>query len=108
MESPQSEQRPPSVERILGEVSRHTGISVLDIKSARRDIPTVEARQLAMYLCRTLTLNSLPAIGRLLRRDHTSVLHGYKKYRHLREINPVIDAHISGLVISLTEPAHAG
>lgn len=35
------------------------------------------ARQIAYYLCRTITGSSFPAIGEALGRDHTSVIHGF-------------------------------
>ena len=42
----------------------------------------VNARQIAMYLCRELTELSLPKIGQLFgSRDHTTVMHADRKIR---------------------------
>ena len=35
------------------------------------------ARQIAYYLCRTITGSSFPTIGGALRRDHSSIIHGF-------------------------------
>ena len=41
-------------------------------------------RQIAMYLAKTLTLRSLPEIGRRFGgRDHTTVLHAVRKIENL-------------------------
>jgi chromosomal replication initiator protein len=44
----------------------------------------VRPRQVAMYLAKTLTLRSLPEIGRRFGgRDHTTVLHAVRKIENL-------------------------
>jgi chromosomal replication initiator protein len=44
----------------------------------------VRPRQVAMYLAKTLTLRSLPEIGRRFGgRDHTTVLHAVRKIEGL-------------------------
>jgi chromosomal replication initiator protein len=44
----------------------------------------VRPRQIAMYLAKTLTLRSLPEIGRRFGgRDHTTVLHAVRKIENL-------------------------
>ena len=64
---------------ILEVVSEHYNISVADITSKKRPRDIAHPRQIIMYLCRKLTDASLPKIGELLgKRDHTTVLHGYK------------------------------
>jgi chromosomal replication initiator protein len=44
------------------------------------------ARQVAMYLIREETESSLPTIGEILERDHTTVLYGRDKVAELVEI----------------------
>jgi chromosomal replication initiator protein len=64
---------------ILTAVSRYFGVSIEDLKSKARHKQIVTPRQIAMYLlCEDAHL-STPEAGRLLHRDHTTVLHGMKQ-----------------------------
>lgn len=70
----------PSVQQIVNEASRHFKISKTDILSRRRNQKLTKPRHVVMYLCRVLTMHSLPRIGRQLGgREHTSVMHGVRK-----------------------------
>jgi chromosomal replication initiator protein len=72
------------VEDILRVVAKHYGVSRADLLSARRTANVVRPRQIAMYLAKTLTLRSLPEIGRRFGgRDHTTVLHAVRKIEGL-------------------------
>lgn len=62
-------------EIILDLTSRRTGISIKELKGIGRNNPTAKARQVAMYLLRKSGV-SFPEIGRILKRDHSSVIHG--------------------------------
>ena len=61
--------------------------SRVELISARRDAHTVQARAIAIFLCRQYTLRSLPEIGRQFHRDHTTVIHALRKI--LAEESPV-------------------
>jgi chromosomal replication initiator protein len=72
------------IEEIQRVVSRHFNVSRSDLLSARRTANVVRPRQVAMYLAKTLTLRSLPEIGRRFGgRDHTTVLHAVRKIEAL-------------------------
>jgi chromosomal replication initiator protein len=61
-------------------VASHYGVSRADILSSRRTAVVVKPRQVAMFLAKTLTMRSLPEIGRRFGgRDHTTVLHAVRK-----------------------------
>lgn len=65
---------------IIDVVAEHFGISSDDIVSKRRNSEFVLPRQICMYLCRTLTTESLQNIGKALgKKDHTTVIHGIDK-----------------------------
>ncbi|MFG1378058.1 chromosomal replication initiator protein DnaA [Xanthobacter autotrophicus] len=68
------------VDDILRVVAKHYNVSRADLLSQRRTATVVKPRQIAMYLAKTLTLRSLPEIGRRFGgRDHTTVLHAVRK-----------------------------
>lgn len=72
--------------RELEKVSNFIGIpsDVLQVKTRKRDI--VEARQVAMYLAKRNTKESLAQIGSNIgRKDHATVLHACKTVENLIE-----------------------
>ena len=71
----------------VGEIQERTaeafGISVEQLVSSSRAGGIAWPRQIAMYLARELTEQTLPAIGRAFGgRNHTTVLHAYKRTTH--------------------------
>ncbi len=73
----------PSPDAIIEETSKCYGIEVSDIMSASRTKEIATARQVAMYIIRSITQLSLPEIGRIFGRDHTTVLHSIEKVEGL-------------------------
>src|SRR5205814_1301683 len=72
------------IEDIQRVVARQYNVSRSDLLSSRRTANVVRPRQVAMYLAKTLTLRSLPEIGRRFGgRDHTTVLHAVRKIETL-------------------------
>jgi chromosomal replication initiator protein len=67
---------------ILGQTADYFGLTIDALRSADRSRALVNARQIAMYLCRELTDLSLPKIGQQFGgRDHTTVMHADRKIR---------------------------
>ena len=92
------------VEDILRVVSKHYGVSRADLLSSRRTANVVRPRQIAMYLAKTLTLRSLPEIGRRFGgRDHTTVLHAVRKIEGLVQGDKVLADEIDSLKRLLQE-----
>ena len=72
------------IEDIQRTVALQYNVSRSDLLSSRRTANVVRPRQIAMYLAKTLTLRSLPEIGRRFGgRDHTTVLHAVRKIEGL-------------------------
>jgi chromosomal replication initiator protein len=75
-----NETKPITPDVILNTVAAHYGLTVDDLISPTRTRPLVEARHVAMYLMRTLTDYSYPAIGKAFGgRDHTTCIAAYEK-----------------------------
>jgi chromosomal replication initiator protein len=70
--------------QIMGQTAGYFGLTIDDLCSSSRSRVLVNARQIAMYLCRELTELSLPKIGHLFGgRDHTTVMHADRKIRQM-------------------------
>ncbi len=77
-------------------VAKVYGVPVSDLTSQRRTKNVVQPRQVAMYLCRVHTSQSLPEIGRRFGgRDHTTVLHACRKIQGDVANNPELADRIS-------------
>jgi chromosomal replication initiator protein len=69
---------------IMAQTAAYFGLSIEDLCGSSRSRVLVNARQIAMYLCRELTDLSLPKIGQQFGgRDHTTVMHADRKIRSL-------------------------
>ena len=74
----------PRFDHILDEVCVFYRVRKNEIRSARKEAGLVRPRQVVMYLCRKHTSRSMPEIGKFLGgKDHTTVLHGARKIKHL-------------------------
>ncbi|MGB3682229.1 MAG: chromosomal replication initiator protein DnaA [Rubrobacteraceae bacterium] len=81
---PDSDYREIPVELIQHEVCRYFGVSKQDLIGASRTKAFAYPRQVAMYLCREMTDESLPKIGRAFGgRDHSTVMHANSKISKL-------------------------
>ena len=69
---------------IMAQTAAYFGLSMEELCGSSRSRVLVNARQIAMYLCRELTDLSLPKIGQQFGgRDHTTVMHADQKIRQL-------------------------
>jgi len=73
-----------NVEFIQNLVASHFNLNIHELLSPRRPRSLARPRQIAMYLAKQHTTNSLPDIGRkFANRDHTTVIHAVKKIDEL-------------------------
>jgi chromosomal replication initiator protein len=74
-----------SIENIQKTVADYYKIKVAEMYSKSRARTVARPRQMAMAIAKELTTLSLPNIGEAFGgRDHTTVLHGYRKIAELR------------------------
>lgn len=87
-----------TIDRIFDIVCAQYGVTKEDIRSKKRNSDILRARNVSMYLIRTITDMSLVAIGRVFSRDHTTVLNSLTNVENelvsnpsfLREINEIL------------------
>jgi chromosomal replication initiator protein len=86
-----SSQQKISIEEIQRKVADHYNIRISDLVGPRRLRSLARPRQVAMWLCKSMTSRSLPEIGRRFGgRDHTTVMHGVRRIDELRKQDALI------------------
>ena len=81
----------PKIRAIAAATARHFGLRLGDLRGKSRRRPVVAARDVAIYLCRQFTRESLSSIGEYFGgRDHTTVLHACRKTEELLESDPSV------------------
>jgi hypothetical protein len=84
LEAQIEEIHPISLRLIQGVVCRHFGMRYMDLVSQRRTAEIVWPRQIAMWLCKAMTMRSLPEIAKQFGgKDHTTVLHAVQKVERM-------------------------
>ena len=72
-------QRMVTMEFIKKVICDEFKIKLSDLESTKRPRNIAHPRQIAMFLCRELTHESLPAVGQSFNRDHSTVIHACDK-----------------------------
>ena len=77
-----------NIQKIQQVVAEYYNITVEDLKSKKRKASIAFPRQIAIYLCRTLTNESFPKIGiQFGGRDHSTVMHSVDKIENELKTN---------------------
>ena len=85
-----------SIESIQNVVAGYFNLKIDEMLSARRSRSLARPRQIAMYLAKQNTTNSLPEIGRKFsNRDHTTVIHAVKKIEELMKKDNEIKQNVT-------------
>ncbi len=87
-----------TIDRIFEKVAKKYGVSVDDIKGVKRTKDIAYARHITIYMIRKLTDMSLPQIGKLFNRDHTTILSSIKTIERELGSNSVTDIEIGELI----------
>jgi len=91
-----------NVDTIQKKVANYYQLNISDFKAKRRNKNIVMARQIAMYLARELTDLSLPEIGQSFGgKDHTTVLHSYKKIKNNTDSDPKFKELINRIIFDI-------
>lgn len=93
------ENKPITPAEILKVVATHYGIKVSDMKTKSNARPVSYPRQVAMFLCKTLTDLSYPEIGKLFNnKHHSTVIYSVEKIDRLKQEDPAVENTIEMLV----------
>lgn len=85
-----------NIESIQNVVAAYFNLNIQEMLSPRRSRSLARPRQIAMYLAKQHTPNSLPDIGRKFsNRDHTTVIHAVKKIEDLLKKDDEIRQSVS-------------
>ena len=85
----------PTADIIIAETARYYGLTEESLRGQSRQKNTSTARQVAMYLCRTLTNMALTDIGHQFEdRNHATVLSSVRKIEDLMKTSPDMSATI--------------
>ncbi len=91
-----------STEKVMQAVASFFCLKPAQLKTKNNSRPIAVPRQIAMYLCKELTKQSLPQIGRDFGgKHHTTVLHSIRKIDALRQKDSEISAAVNEIVKSL-------
>ena len=81
-----SDEKAVTIETIQKFVSDYYQLKLFELKSKNNSKSIALPRQIAMYLCKTLTHASLPEIGRSFGgKHHSTVIHSIKKVEEMRK-----------------------
>ncbi|WP_225049309.1 chromosomal replication initiator protein DnaA [Lacticaseibacillus kribbianus] len=84
-----------SINHIQDVVAKYYHITISDLKGKKRVKQIVMPRQIAMYLAREMTENSLPKIGSEFGgKDHTTVIHAHEKITAELSADPELKSQV--------------
>ena len=87
-----------TIDKILSMVSQKYGVTVEDLKSRKRTSNIASARHISVYIIKKLTDRSLPAIGRVFGRDHTTIINSIETVEKRMNTEPAFDNEIKDLI----------
>jgi len=93
--------RRPTIGDVQRTVAKYFKLTIAELICARRTKSVVIPRHIAMALCREMTLESYPNIGRRFRRDHTVPIYAFNKICELVKTDASVAADYESLKAKL-------
>jgi len=95
---------PITVERIITEVARTMNVNPEDIRSNKQSAPISRARQVAIYVVRTITNLPMKSIGEEFGgRDHTTIVYANQKVDKQMEKDPSFRNMVNDIIKNISE-----
>jgi chromosomal replication initiator protein len=96
------EERAVTIDIIQKFVADYFQLKLAELKSRNNSKSVAKPRQVAMYLCKSLTNSSLPEIGKSFGgKHHSTVIHSIRKVEALRQTDPSFNSLIHTLLESI-------
>lgn len=76
-----------SLDNIISNVSDITGVRLHELMSSRKEQGIVDAKQIYVYLAVETTSKSYVQIAKAISKDHTTVMHAYKKAKYKVDVD---------------------
>ena len=95
---------PITINRIIEEVSRTTGVSVEDIQSKKRTSNISNARKMCIYIVREITGMSYEQIGKEFNdMDHSSVIYNIQKMEKLLKTDSSLNSKVLDIINNIKD-----
>jgi len=96
------DERAVTIDMIQKFVADYYQLKMVELKSRNNSKSVAKPRQVAMYLCKSLTNASLPEIGKSFGgKHHSTVIHSIRKVEQLRQKDPAFNSLINTLLESI-------
>lgn len=96
------EERAVTIDRIQKFVADYYQLKMTELKSRNNSKSVAMPRQVAMYLCKSLTNASLPEIGKSFGgKHHSTVIHSIRKVEEMRQRDQAFNSLVSTLTESI-------
>lgn len=92
-----------TIEKIFAATSKKYNVSVEDIKSKKRNAEIALARHVTVYLIWKITEISLPHIGKIFGRDHTTILSSINVIKNRLPRDPLFENDMELLTKEITD-----
>ena len=91
------------VERIIGCIANNYRMTPADLKGRKRSKEIANARHICIYIIRNMTDMSLPSIGAIFGRDHTTILNSIEIIEKKMKQSPMLDLEVRDLIKEIRE-----
>jgi chromosomal replication initiator protein len=91
------------VERIIAKIASNYRMSPEDLKGRKKSKEIANARHICIYIIRNMTEMSLPSIGNIFGRDHSTILNSIDVIEKRMKQSPMLDLEIRDLMKEIRE-----
>ena len=94
---------PITINRVVEEVSRTTGVSVEDIYSKKHTAEVSDARKMCFYIIREVTNISYEEIGKEFNRNHSTVMYNVNKLGDILKQNSTLNSQVLDIINNIKD-----